>query len=379
MSALYFSNTSALYFSNAYTAPFLLRLLTFQYTQIMVLKTFAGIVNIEAFLAEKLAHIKMSFISEIDIIFYCELTLIIMRVFIIMCLVAAACAQSGYNYDKGNGNNGGGFGGGRGVLAGGFGGGKGSSGGSRGLAGGLFGSLGSDSYNQGSSSDEAPFFDVLHLDSDSDSPLGSSSSPVPTFGSRPSPGSRPFLGSSGGPVAASSFNAPVETAVENQFFTYTADESDFQDPQATNQFANSVKQGVRVVFIKGPENNALENAALALAKQTASQKTDIYVLNKQTDLAALANKLNAENNNSNNKPEVRFVKYRTPQDAANAQRAIQAEYNALGGKSQNINGGVASSLNFASRAPFAPASHGSFGGATKREYLPASIFRRFRF
>uniref|UniRef100_A0A1I8NTQ4 DUF243 domain-containing protein n=1 Tax=Stomoxys calcitrans TaxID=35570 RepID=A0A1I8NTQ4_STOCA len=242
-----------------------------------------------------------------------------MRVFIIMCLVAAACAQSGYNYDKGNGNNGGGFGGGR----------------------------------------------------------GSSSSPVPSFGSRPSSGSRPFLGSSGGPVAASSFNAPAEAAVENQFFTYTADESDFQDPQATNQFANSVKQGVRVVFIKGPENNALENAALALAKQTASQKTDIYVLNKQTDLAALANKLNAENNNSNNKPEVRFVKYRTPQDAANAQRAIQAEYNALGGKSQNINGGVASSLNFASRTPIA--GHGSFGGATKREYLPASIFHRFRF
>uniref|UniRef100_A0A1I8P3C7 DUF243 domain-containing protein n=1 Tax=Stomoxys calcitrans TaxID=35570 RepID=A0A1I8P3C7_STOCA len=272
-----------------------------------------------------------------------------MRAFVVLCLVAVASAQ--YNYQPGSGGAGGS--GGRGGN-GGFGGngGLGGIGGSGGLGGFGGNGLGGGHGGQGGSSG-------------------------PSFGGA---GPAPSFGGSSGPVGSSSFEAPeAQGAVEKQFITYTADEQDFHDPQATEQFANSVKQGLRVVFIKGPDNSGLENAALALAKQAASQQTAIYVLNKQTDLAALANKLNAENSNSNNKPEVHFVKYRTPEDAANAQRAIQAEYDALGGKSQNIDGGVASSLNFASQAPFAPASQGSFGGNTKRDYLPASIFRRFRY
>ncbi|XP_059217557.1 uncharacterized protein LOC106081818 [Stomoxys calcitrans] len=159
--------------------------------------------------------------------------------------------------------------------------------------------------------------------------------------------------------------------IEKQFITYTADDEEFMDPEATNQFANSVKQGLRVVFVKGPDNRALEEAALALAKSAAEQHTDIYVLNKQADLAALANKLNSENSSANNKPDVHFVKYRTPEDAVNAQKAIQGQYDALGGKSENIDGGVASSLNFASQAPFARQSASAPGAS----YLPASVFR----
>ncbi|XP_075160851.1 uncharacterized protein LOC142233724 [Haematobia irritans] len=285
-----------------------------------------------------------------------------MRGFIALCLVGVVCAQSGYNYHQGS------------VGGSGFGG----------------GITGGSGFHKGSSSDEAPFFDVLHPNSGSS--LGSSGSGGPSFGSSSfgpsssgsfgSSGSSPSFGSSGSSPSfgGPSFNAPAsQGAVEKQFITYTADEQEFHDPQATNQFANAVKQGLRVVFIKGPDNSGLENAALALAKNAASQQTAIYVLNKQTDLAALANKLNTEASNANNKPDVHFVKYRTPEDAANAQRAIQAEYDALGGKSQNIDGGVASSLNFASQAPFAPASKGTFGAASSPSYLPASIFRRYRF
>ncbi|XP_075160863.1 uncharacterized protein LOC142233733 [Haematobia irritans] len=261
-----------------------------------------------------------------------------MRAFVVLCLVAVASAQSGYNYQQG-------VGGGPGGSS----------------------SFGSPSFGASSSS---PSFG-----GSSSGPSFGGSSSSPSFGS-----SGPSFGGSASPVGASSFDAPVAHGeVEKQFITYTADEQDFHDPQATNQFANAVKQGLRVVFIKGPDNSGLENAALALAKNAASQQTAIYVLNKQTDLAALANKLNTETNNANNKPEVHFVKYRTPEDAANAQKAIQAEYDALGGKSQNIDGGVASSLNFASQAPLAPASQGSFGAASSPSYLPASIFRRYRF
>ncbi|XP_075160795.1 uncharacterized protein LOC142233678 [Haematobia irritans] len=182
-------------------------------------------------------------------------------------------------------------------------------------------------------------------------------------------------GFSGGSTGAS-YDAPAPAAeFEKEFYTFTADDSEFDDPNAAQRAASSVKQGVRVIFIKGPENKGLENAALALAKSASQQRTAIYVLNKQADIGDLANKLNAINSGSNNKPEVHFVKYRTAEDAANAQRAIQGQYDSLGGKSQNINGGVAPVLNFASQAPAraAPAPQ-----APQSSYLPAAFLRRFR-
>ncbi|XP_073820018.1 uncharacterized protein [Musca autumnalis] len=163
--------------------------------------------------------------------------------------------------------------------------------------------------------------------------------------------------------------------LEKEFYTFTANDGDFNEPISSDQLANAVKKGLRVVFIKGPENSGLEDAALALAKQAAQQQTAIYVLNKQADLGDLANKLSNINTGNNNKPEVHFVKYRTPEDAANAQRAIQSQYDSLGGPSQSFNGGVAPVLNFASQVPVAPAAAPSAPGAS---YLPASILRRFR-
>ncbi|XP_075160886.1 uncharacterized protein LOC142233748 [Haematobia irritans] len=192
--------------------------------------------------------------------------------------------------------------------------------------------------------------------------------------------------------SASNDNSVVSGGLEKEFYTFTAAEEDFNDASASQQIANSVKQGLRVVFIKGPENRGLENAALALAKNAANQQTAIYVLNKQADIGELANKLNAETRNSNNGPEVHFVKYRTQEDAIHAQHTIQSEYEALGGHSQNIDGGVASSLNFASAAPAsaasvrhsaavgggASASHAGAGGNVGSSYLPASVLRRLR-
>lgn len=164
-----------------------------------------------------------------------------------------------------------------------------------------------------------------------------------------------------------------------EFYSFTAPEGAFDDPNAAQKLASAVKKNLRVIFIKNPENKAYEDAVLNLAKQAAQQRTAIYVLNKQHDLGDLANKFDAINKNDNNKPEVHFVKYRTPEDAANAQRAIQSQYDSLGGKSQNFNGGVAPVLNFASQG----ATHGhqgpSFGGqAPDSVYLPSSVFRKFR-
>ncbi|XP_037954956.1 uncharacterized protein LOC119684896 [Teleopsis dalmanni] len=171
-------------------------------------------------------------------------------------------------------------------------------------------------------------------------------------------------------IEAPSYAAPAEE-FSKEFYTYSAPDNEFDDPQASQQLSNSLKRGLRVIFIKGPENKGLENAALNLAKQAGEQKTAIYVLNKQADIGDLANKLNAIRNNNNQRPDVHFVKYRTPEDAANAQRAIQSQYDSLGGSTQSHNGGVAPVINFASQAPVSAPVARAPGNA----YLPASIFR----
>ncbi|XP_061399185.1 uncharacterized protein LOC133334885 isoform X2 [Musca vetustissima] len=241
-----------------------------------------------------------------------------MRAFIVLCLVAVACADKlGYNYQPvGHSSSGLSFTPGAGIAS------------ASNVAPSYTGSF-APSYNGGVGSYE-----------------GQGSRSVPSF-------------------------AP-QAELEKEFYTFSANDEDFNEPASSNQYANSLKKGLRVVFIKGPEHNGLEEAALALAKQAAQQQTAIYVLNKQADLSDLANKLNTINTGNNNKPEVHFVKYRTPEDAVNAQRAIQGQYDSLGGPSHNINGGVAPVINFASQAPVAAAHAASAPGAS---YLPASIFR----
>jgi len=141
----------------------------------------------------------------------------------------------------------------------------------------------------------------------------------------------------------------VNTEFNKEFFTYSAPEADFEDNRSISDLAQSLKKNLRVVFIRAPENKGLENAALALAKQAAEQQTAIYVLTKQGDLSSLANQLQNLNHVSASKPEVHFVKYRTQEDALNAQRTIQQEYERLGGSSTSHNGGVAPVLDFATK------------------------------
>ncbi|XP_061399192.1 uncharacterized protein LOC133334892 [Musca vetustissima] len=252
-----------------------------------------------------------------------------MRAFIVLCLVAVACADKlGYNYQPvGHSSSGLSFTPGTGVgsasnVVSSYTGGVGSYNGQQGSI--------APSYNGGVASYE-----------------GQGSSGVPSV-------------------------AP-QAELEKEFYTFSANDADFNDPASSNQYDSAVKRGIRVIFIKGPENNGLEDAAVALAKNAAQQETAIYVLNKQADLSNLANKLNTINTGNNNKPEVHFVKYRTPEDAANAQRAIQGQYDSLGGPSHNFNGGVAPVINFASQAPVADAPAASAPGAT---YLPASVLKR---
>ncbi|XP_016931379.4 harpin HrpN [Drosophila suzukii] len=295
-----------------------------------------------------------------------------MRAFIVLCLVAIASADKlGYNYKPvGHSSAGLSFAPGSGSLS--LGGGSGSLGGGSHSLGGGSGSLslGGGSGSLGGLGGGSNFGSLdSGLGGDLGSSLGSG------LGSSLGSGLGSSLGSAGlsAPV---SYNAPAPSGeLEKEFFTFSANEEDFDEPQALERVAGYVNKGLRVVFIKGPENRGLENAALALAKQAAQQETAIYVLNKQADIGELAQKLNAIRSNANNKPEVHFVKYRTPEDAANAQRAIQSQYDQLGGSSQAHDGGVAPALNFASAGPVRQAQ----AQIPENSYLPSSVLRRLRF
>ncbi|XP_030562816.1 uncharacterized protein LOC115764104 [Drosophila novamexicana] len=172
------------------------------------------------------------------------------------------------------------------------------------------------------------------------------------------------------PVAIIPQAAPLVEEFQKEFYTYAAPEDQFDDGINNQQIADSLRKNLRVVFIRTPENRGFERAALQLAKQSAQQETAIYVLSKQADVANLAKQLNALKSSSSNKPEVHFVKYRTPQDAANAQLAIQNQYNQLPGASRISNEGRAPVLNFASNAPASPVSAAR---SPSSEYLPANV------
>nr|XP_014090602.1 bindin-like [Bactrocera oleae] len=260
-----------------------------------------------------------------------------MRAFIILCSVisAAYAASLGYNYEI---NNGPALGGGlsRGQISG-------SSYGGQALGGPSYGGQALGGPNYGGQSLGGPSF-VGH------------GAAGPSFGSVA--------------PAGPSYSAPVE--VNKEFFTYTAPEHEFNDAGDAGDLTKSLKKNLRVIFIKGPENSGLENAAIQLAKSAGEERTAIYVLSKQADIGDLANKLQSLNHQSAHKPEVHFVKYRTPADAENAKQAIQSQYEGLGGNTSNHNGGVAPVLDFASKAPAPVAQQygGSAVGGVENTYLP---------
>ncbi|XP_061394670.1 uncharacterized protein LOC133330222 [Musca vetustissima] len=173
------------------------------------------------------------------------------------------------------------------------------------------------------------------------------------------------------PIPAHRDEIPSGSGSHTEFYTFSAPEDEFNDASELQRALGNAKPKLRVVFIKTPENKALENAALALAKQAAQQKTAIYVLNKQTDVGELANKFNAIQKGAAPKPEVHFVKYRTAEDAVHAQHTIQSQYDSLGGQSRNINGGLATVLNFASQSMEVVAHVNS----PKNAYLPSMVLR----
>ncbi|SPP80408.1 probable basic-leucine zipper transcription factor Q [Drosophila guanche] len=133
---------------------------------------------------------------------------------------------------------------------------------------------------------------------------------------------------------------PKRPIVTKNFFIHSApEESDDEVQDELNQLAQQPRNHYNVLFVKTPAQTN-RAAALNLAKTLKQEKTVVYVLAKKTTAADLQDAI-AESPQHINKPEVFFIKYRTPEEAVNAQRQIQSQYDTLGGSSTITDEGVA--------------------------------------
>lgn len=165
--------------------------------------------------------------------------------------------------------------------------------------------------------------------------LGYSYSPVNDGSSGAASVDQPFLAaplnsnifSSGGgsnhivnaPIQRGSLQAPLVT---KQFFLHSAPED--HEIKHKHFVLGRPQKNYRVVFIKAPKST---NANVRLSAEYApiEEKTQIYVLTqKENELDV--NNIATPAPTQPSKPEVFFVKYRTPEEALHAQQKIQGEH-----------------------------------------------------
>ncbi|XP_067639238.1 uncharacterized protein [Eurosta solidaginis] len=117
--------------------------------------------------------------------------------------------------------------------------------------------------------------------------------------------------------------------IRKQFYTISAPEDTDNIAKTNHLVIGRPQKNYRVVFIKAPHS---DNANLKLSAEFAPQeeKTVIYVLSKK-EHELTSNDIVTPAPTVPSKPEIYFIKYKTPEEAAAAQREIQEQYDQLGG------------------------------------------------
>uniref|UniRef100_A0A1A9V6E2 DUF243 domain-containing protein n=1 Tax=Glossina austeni TaxID=7395 RepID=A0A1A9V6E2_GLOAU len=128
--------------------------------------------------------------------------------------------------------------------------------------------------------------------------------------------------------------------ITKTIFIHSAPEETEEDiDQEAIQLAQQPRKHYNVIFVKAPSQTS-KATALSLVKGLKEEKTVVYVLSKKTTAADLQDAI-ADTPRHINKPEVFFIKYRTPEEAANAQKEILTQYDSLGGSTTIVDEGVA--------------------------------------
>ncbi|XP_055382802.1 uncharacterized protein LOC129612964 [Condylostylus longicornis] len=126
--------------------------------------------------------------------------------------------------------------------------------------------------------------------------------------------------------------------VSKHIFYHSAPEEPDEEVYEDNSTQQERKH-YNVVFIKAP-HQSVKTIATQTAQALNEEKTAIYVLSKKNDVSEIRQAL-ADAPHHPNKPEVFFVKYRTPEEAQHAQQTIQSQYETLGGSTHVSDEGYA--------------------------------------
>ncbi|TDG43765.1 hypothetical protein AWZ03_009832 [Drosophila navojoa] len=131
------------------------------------------------------------------------------------------------------------------------------------------------------------------------------------------------------------FQPPI---ISKHFYLHTAPED--HDEQQIVRYVNVGKpqKNYRVVFINAPASTT-SKAKIIANVAPVEEKTAIYVLSKKSNALDVSAEVVTQRPVTN-KPEVYFIKYKTPAEAAHAQQTIQANYDALGGSSSLSDEGI---------------------------------------
>ncbi|XP_023166599.1 uncharacterized protein LOC111596557 [Drosophila hydei] len=137
------------------------------------------------------------------------------------------------------------------------------------------------------------------------------------------------------PAAGESPTTPAPI-ITKQFYTVSAaEDSDELQPRTKHLVIGRATQNYRVIFIRAP---SAHNEAVRYTAELAPQeeRTVIYVLSrKQPELESQDIQTPQQQLQSSAKPDVFFIRYKTNEEAAAAQREIQTQYDKLGGNSEH--------------------------------------------
>ncbi|XP_037940524.1 uncharacterized protein LOC119673334 [Teleopsis dalmanni] len=130
--------------------------------------------------------------------------------------------------------------------------------------------------------------------------------------------------------------API---VHKQFYVISAPEDNGNKGKQKHLVLGRPQRNYRVVFIKAPGS---DNGNVKYSAEFAPQeeKTVIYVLSKK-DNDLDANDIATPPPTQPSKPEVFFIKYKTDDEAQQAQKEIQGQYDKLGGTNEFSDEGTA--------------------------------------
>ncbi|XP_017038200.1 uncharacterized protein TwdlZ [Drosophila kikkawai] len=130
-------------------------------------------------------------------------------------------------------------------------------------------------------------------------------------------------------------NPVMEPIITKQFYSISpAEDPEDLEPRSKHLVIGQPRRNYRVIFIRAPAANS-ERLRYTAELAPQEERTVIYVLTKkQQELEATDIVAPREKPQTEQKPDIFFIKYKTNEEAAAAQKEIQTQYDQLGGNSE---------------------------------------------